>query len=44
MSNFFSKVKNAIEIFKSIDFYELSKMCGKVDLPEMIALTRERPT
>lgn len=36
MSNLFSKVRNAIEIFKSIDLDELSKISGKVDLPKMM--------
>ena len=36
MPNIFSKVRNAIEIFKSIDLEELSKISGKVDLPKMM--------
>ena len=36
MANIFSKVRNAIEIFKSIDLDELSKISGKVDLPKMM--------
>ena len=36
MATIFSKVRNAIENFKSIDLEELSKISGKVDLPKMM--------
>lgn len=36
MSNTFSKIRNAIELFKSIDFDQLSSISQKVNLPKLM--------
>jgi len=36
MSNTFSKIRNAIELFKSIDFDQLSTISRKVNLPKLM--------
>ncbi|UKB83726.1 acyl-CoA dehydrogenase family protein [Chryseobacterium sp. MEBOG06] len=36
MSNTFSKIRNAIELFRSIDFDQLSSISNKVDLPKLM--------
>ena len=36
MSNTFSKIRNAIELFRSIDFEQLSLISQKVDLPKLM--------
>ncbi len=36
MSNTFSKIRNAIELFRSIDFDQLSSISEKVDLPKLM--------
>ncbi|MFP3596292.1 acyl-CoA dehydrogenase family protein [Chryseobacterium sp. SIMBA_029] len=36
MSNTFSKIRNAIELFRSIDFDQLSAISQKVDLPKLM--------
>lgn len=36
MSNTFSKIRNAIELFRSIDFDQLSTISQKVDLPKLM--------
>lgn len=36
MSNLFSNIRNAVQLFKSIDFDELSKISEKVDLSKMM--------
>ncbi|KIC62412.1 acyl-CoA dehydrogenase family protein [Chryseobacterium taiwanense] len=36
MSNTFSKIRNAIELFRSIDFDQLSAISKKVDLPKLM--------
>jgi len=36
MSNTFSKIRNAIELFRSIDFDQLTAISQKVDLPKLM--------
>lgn len=36
MSNTFSKIRNAIELFRSIDFDQLNSISEKVDLPKLM--------
>ena len=37
MSNFFSKIKNAIALYKSVDFAQLDALSRKVDLPKIVS-------